>query len=397
MKPRILFVDDEPRVLKGLQRLLYHRTKLWDMVFAKTAAEAANLLARETFDAVVLDINMPGRNGFELLVEIKANPRTRDTEVVVLTGLQDHSLKHEALELGANDLLSKPVQREELITRLNSALRMKSYQDELRVHNTLLEQQLIRSQKMEVVGMLAAGVMHDLSNIFTVIMGYGDRASRYLGDDSPTLEDLKVIMSATDHAQRIARQILRFAEGAKAPREMCSLGDILDEVLELLKISVPKGVHIELTRAGTLPQIQADPTQIYQLLMNLCMNATKTMKENDRLKISLSVRELNKDWMSTVGDISPGKYAKVEVIATVGGREQITEEHIFDPASAAGESQKEIDIGLLVAHRIARDHCGLMTVRGNAGEEAAFGVYFPAAITEQLSKTSKSEFLADVR
>lgn len=397
MKRRILFVDDEPRVLAGLRRLLYHQNKLWDMVFAKSAAEAANLLARDTFDVVVLDINMPGRNGFELLVEIKANPRTRDTEVIVLTGLQDHSLKHEALELGANDLLSKPVQREELITRLNSALRMKSYQDELRAQNTLLEQQLIRSQKMEVVGMLAAGVMHNLNNIFTVIMGYSDRASRYLGDDSPTLEDLKVIMSAADHAQKIARQILRFAEGAKAPREMCSLGDILDEVLELLKISVPKGVHIELTRAGPPPQIQADPTQIYQLLMNLCINATKTMKENDRLKISLSVRELNRDWISTVGDTSPGKYAKVEVIATVGGREQTTEEHIFDPASAAGESQKEIDIDLLVAHRIARDHCGLMTVRGTAGEEAAFGVYFPAAITEQLLKTSKSEFLADVR
>jgi CheY-like chemotaxis protein len=392
MKRRILFVDDEPKVLRGLQRLLYHRTGLWDMAFAKSAAEATSRLTRETYDVVVLDINMPGRNGFELLVEIKANPRTRDTEVIVLTGLQDHSLKHEALELGANDLLGKPVQREELITRLNSALRMKSYRDELRARNTLLEEQLIRSQKMEVVGMLATGVLHDLNNIFTVIMGYSDRVSRHLGDDSPTLENLKTIRSATDHAQKIAQQILRFADGAEAPREMCSLGDILDEVLELLKISVPKGVHIELNRARTLPQIQADPTQMYQLLMNLCMNATKIMKENDRLKISLSVRELNKEWVSSVGDIFPGKYAKVEVIATAGRREQTTEEHIFDPIST-GESQKEIDIGLSVAHWIVRDHRGLMTVKGNAGEGTAFGVYLPVAITEQPSKTSKSEIV----
>jgi CheY-like chemotaxis protein len=397
MKRRILFVDDEPRVLRGLQRILYRRTDVWDMAFAKSAAEATKLLAREPYDVVVLDINMPGRNGFELLVEIKANPRTRDTEVIVLTGLQDHSLKHEALDLGASDLLSKPVQREELVARVNGALRMKSYQDELRAQNTLLEQRLIQSQKMEVVGMLATGVMHDLNNIFTIILGYSDRVSRHLGNDSPTLEDLKLITSTIDHAQKIAQQILRFAQRAEAPRVMCSLGDVVDDVSGLLKASVPKGVNINVTRARTLPQIQADPTQMYQLLMNLCMNATKAIGERGLLTISLGAQELNEDLLLTPGDIPPGIYAKLEVASTNGEEEQTIEEHIFDPTSAIGESQKETDIGLSVAHWIARDHAGLMTIKSGSGDGKAFSVYLPTAPARQHATTSKSEFVADVR
>ena len=130
-KRAILFVDDEPKVLRGVRRMLRDQVQAWDMAFVSSASEAMERLALKRHDVAVLDVKMPDRDGLELLAEIKAEPRTRDVEVIMLTGLQDQNLKRRALDLGAADLLNKPVLKEDLVARLNSALRAKSYRDEL--------------------------------------------------------------------------------------------------------------------------------------------------------------------------------------------------------------------------------------------------------------------------
>jgi len=152
VKKRVLFVDDEPNVLSGLRRMLRDKAGEWEMAFAANADEADRLLAERPFDAAVLDVMMPGRSGLELLAEMKASPATRDVEVVILTGLQDRALKRRALDLGAADLLNKPVEKEDIIARLNSVLAMKSFREELQAKNAALEEELVRSQKMELVG-----------------------------------------------------------------------------------------------------------------------------------------------------------------------------------------------------------------------------------------------------
>jgi len=125
MKRRILFVDDEPKVLQGLQRTLRDQTDEWDITFASSATEATERIAQSGYNAALLDVKMPGKNGLELLAEIKADARTRDMEVVRLTGMRDQSLKRRALDLGAADLVNKPVLKEDLVARLNNVLRMR--------------------------------------------------------------------------------------------------------------------------------------------------------------------------------------------------------------------------------------------------------------------------------
>jgi response regulator RpfG family c-di-GMP phosphodiesterase len=142
MKPRILFVDDEPNVLDGLRRTLRAKSSVWELCFAGSAEAALQQLSEQLYDVVVTDVRMPGKSGFQLLEAILADERTRDIPVIILTGEHDLDLKHSALDCGAADLLNKPVCAADLIARLGSVLRLKSYQDQIKAQNALLEQRV---------------------------------------------------------------------------------------------------------------------------------------------------------------------------------------------------------------------------------------------------------------
>lgn len=139
MKKRVLFVDDEPNVLDGLRRMLRVERDRWDMSFVGGADAALDVMRVAGFDAVVSDVNMPGKDGFALLEEMRTDPQTQDVPVIILTGRDDSGIKRRALDLGATDLLNKPVDPQDLVARLQSVLRLKSYQDELKNQNEILE------------------------------------------------------------------------------------------------------------------------------------------------------------------------------------------------------------------------------------------------------------------
>jgi response regulator RpfG family c-di-GMP phosphodiesterase len=168
MIQRILFVDDEPRVLNGLRRLLSDRPKHWEICFAGSADEALELLHSESIDTVVSDINMPGKDGFELLKTIRETEAFSDVPVVILTGNAETDLKRQALNLGATDLLTKPVDAGDLVARLRNTLQLKAYQDELRGVNRILELRVkertrqLESSRLNIVWRLAkVAELHD--------------------------------------------------------------------------------------------------------------------------------------------------------------------------------------------------------------------------------------------
>jgi len=161
MKPRILFVDDEPAVLRGLQRSLWELEDDWDMEFCDSASAALASIEACMPDVLISDHNMPGMTGLEMLKHLRTRPEWDAMQVVFLTGNNDQTLKRQALESGANDLLNKPVITEDLVVRIKSCLTLKSAQDQLRRHNELLEEQVrertkqLEAAQFEIVYRLA--------------------------------------------------------------------------------------------------------------------------------------------------------------------------------------------------------------------------------------------------
>lgn len=374
MKPGILFVDDEPRVFRGLQRSLYPESAAWRLAFVTSTAEARARLAKEPFDAVVLDVSMPGQTGLEFLQELKGDERLRPIQAIILTGLQDQTLKRQALDLGATDLLTKPVNREDLVARLRSALRIKAYHDELQARNAALEQALIESHKMRLVGVLAAGVVHDLNNVLAVIVGYSDLTALLVSGDPELLDTVSRIRDAGERARKILRQILDLSRRDQHSFSECRLGDVVDECLDLLRTSVLKGITIHWERPEEESTVLADTTQLYQMLMNLCINAGQAMAGNGELGLSVS----DSEWPAPTDENGPGPAVCLEVADTGPGMEQAVLDRLFEPLFTTRCDRGGRGIGLMVVQRIVQNHGGTIRVESRPGQGTTFRVYFPA-------------------
>ena len=138
----ILFVDDEPHFLAAMQRLLHRHQQEWQVFFAGSVQEALQIVATNSFDVILSDFQMPGKSGFDLLASLQGNLTTRAIPVIILTGSAEKHIKRKALENGATDLLNKPVEYDDLIARITSAIRLKNYHDEVVQHNLTLEKRV---------------------------------------------------------------------------------------------------------------------------------------------------------------------------------------------------------------------------------------------------------------
>lgn len=142
MSAHVMFVDDDPDCLDGLRRMLHPYQKEWSMTFVASVEEALDCLHRTPIDTVVSDVQMSGLTGFDLLQAIAESPRMCHLPVIMMTGAGEQDLKRRALNLGAADLLNKPIDPDDLIARIRSVLRLKSYQDQIRAQNDLLDQKV---------------------------------------------------------------------------------------------------------------------------------------------------------------------------------------------------------------------------------------------------------------
>lgn len=163
---RLLFVDDEPRVLDGIRRMLRSDSGRWETYFAESAAEALALALEHAVDVVISDVTMPIKSGLDLLEEFRQHDSLAHIPVIMLTGLGDASLKRKALELGAVDLLTKPVECEDLKARIENVLKIKGYEDRLRRYAGELESRVaertrdLESSRIEILMRLAMAGEH---------------------------------------------------------------------------------------------------------------------------------------------------------------------------------------------------------------------------------------------
>lgn len=199
MKPRIAFVDDEQPLLSFYQRIMRAHASEWDVKFFDDSVRALEFLQQSPIDAVVSDVSMPQVTGLELLTKLRRSPLTADVPVTMLTGLADADLKRQALDLGATDLLNKPVQAPDLIARIRSMLRLKSLEDELKRRNNDLEEivqartQQLRRSRLEIIWRLgkAAEFRDEETGEHVVRVGCCSRIlAEAMGLPNPVLENL---------------------------------------------------------------------------------------------------------------------------------------------------------------------------------------------------------------
>ena len=364
----ILFVDDEQFVLDGLSRLLREFRNTWNVRFALNGRDALDIISREQIDMIITDVRMPEMSGLELLEILRSNEETRNLPVVILTGDQERTLKRQALDLGAVDLLNKPINKEDLVSRIKNVLKLKEYQDLIIEKNEALERQLVISQKMELVGVMAAGAVHDLSNLISIIIGY---SNLFMEESCLNKEDtlsIGKIREAGEKAAGVVNYILKFSR-SEEQFTILNIGDLIDDILSILRVSIPKTMKVLWKKPSEEIYLSGGAVKFQQVLMNLFVNAIQAMGKEGKLKVFL-----NKVQRGGV------PMARIDVEDTGPGMDKETMDKIFNPLFTTKPAGKGTGLGLFVVRHIVELYHGLIEVCSEIGKGTVFTIHFPLDI-----------------
>ncbi len=254
---------------------------------------------------------------------------------------------------------------------------------------TELETQLLHAQKLDAIGTLAGGIAHDFNNILGGMIGYTELALMHEPPipDNKKFTYLSRVLEAGNRAKELVQQILKFSRREETVSGAVALAPLIKESVKLLRATLPATIEIVQRIAADPDTISGDPTQIHQVVMNLCTNAYHAMRETGGiLTVSLETVMLQSSRKAMAMEIPPGAYLKLSIQDTGRGMAPGILDRIFEPYFTTKKINEGTGLGLSVTLGIVRSHNGLIEVESRVGEGTRFDIYLPRvnqAVTEK--------------
>jgi PAS domain S-box-containing protein len=240
-----------------------------------------------------------------------------------------------------------------------------------------LEAQFLRAQRLESIGTLAGGIAHDLNNVLSpILMSVGLLKAE---ETSPQrLALLETIETSGRRGSDMVRQVLGFARGVEGKRLPVNVRHLFRDVQKMMRETIPKDIDVSFNAPADLWTVNADPTQLHQVLMNLCVNARDAMPDGGTLKVEAANLMLDEVYSGMLGAVSPGPYLMITASDTGTGMSRDTQERIFEPFFTTKEVGKGTGLGLSTVLTIVRSHGGSIDVQSRPGAGTTFRIYLPA-------------------
>jgi signal transduction histidine kinase/ActR/RegA family two-component response regulator len=280
----------------------------------------------------------------------------------------------------ANEALEKRVlARTKQLSNANTDLKKEiEIRQKFEKERAELEKQLFQLQKMETIGTLAGGIAHDFNNILTPILGYTDMALEELPEESNLRFDIEQINGAANRGKDLVQQILTFSREVDFKKKPIRIQPIVAEVLNLLKGSFPPNVEIKQNLDPRIGSVFADPTQIHQVVMNLCTNANHAMmKTGGVLEVTLDSVMVDQKAALKITNLKKGEYIRLIISDTGYGMDIKTKERIFEPFFTRKEVGLGSGLGLSVVHGIISNYGGAIVVDSTPNIGTSFTIYLP--------------------
>jgi two-component system cell cycle sensor histidine kinase/response regulator CckA len=365
---KILLVEDNVLDAELLEREL--RRGGIDFVLKRVDDREGFLAALEDGpDLVLSDFELPQFDGLAALELLKE--RSPDVPFVLVSGTIGEEIAVAAMRQGASDYLLK-----DRLSRLPTAVRSALEQAHLRREKRELEERLLRADRLESLGRLAGGVAHDLNNILAPIL-IAQGLLRQSESNPEAIELLDTIEANAQRGAKVLRQLLTFGRGTSGDRVPVLLSSVVDEMRAIMRETFPKNIEVS-TEIASNAEVVADPTQLHQVLMNLCVNARDAMPDGGKLELTVRVVDLDAKAALKHPGAKPGSYAVLEVRDTGVG---IPPEHlsrIFEPFFTTKRLDQGTGLGLSSVLGIVKGHGGFVDVNSSPRRGSRFSVYLPS-------------------
>lgn len=397
-QPSILVVDDNPNNVKILCSLLNSHN--YRVSIAKSGESALKKVTRSSPDLIVLDIMMPGIDGFEVCACLKANPKTKDIPILFMTALTDTASKVKGLNLGAVDFITKPIEHEETLARIKVHLMLRQTQAKL-----------VQEEKMAALGQLVAGVAHEINNPISFIYGnlepalgyvdvllelirlyethtaspppevtaYAEKMDvNYIREDFPRL--LQSMVVGTERIETIVRSLRTFSRADEVVRKSTDLHEGLDSTLMILqsRLKAQRGrPKIEVIKDyGSLPLVDCYPGKLNQVFMNLIVNGIDAIegKWTELAEVDWGADQFTLRIATGVVD----GYVRIDIWDSGMGIPEEIQQRVFDQFFTTKPAGKGTGLGLAIAYAIVtQDHQGELSFQSQAGMGTEFRILLP--------------------
>lgn len=331
-------------------------------------------------DVIISDFTMAAFDGIEALHLVRE--REPDIPFIFFSGTIGEERALQALRAGATDYLIKD-RPQRLIPAIQRALR------EVRVfrERRAASEQMLRVQRLENLGMLAAGIAHDFNNVLAPML-MGVSLLRGQTTDSRHRRILGSIESSAQRGAALIRQILGFANGVTGEKQIIQPRHVIREVLEMMEQTFPKSVRVLDEVGPELWPIRANPTQLHQVLLNLCVNARDAMPRGGTVTLRVDNFTMDEAGAAAIPDGRAGAFLRIEVEDTGSGIPVEILERIWEPFFTTKEAGRGTGLGLSTVRSIVMDHGGSAWVDTRLGRGTVFHVLLPAEPPEAIGQAS---------
>lgn len=376
--PKILIVDDAPVDALLLSRLLQRKGYL--VLSADSGTAAYNLAISEKPDLVLMDVMMPGLDGYEACKLLRENAATSDIPVIFVTSRAETVDKVKGLDMGGVDYITKPFQLAEVMARVNTHLRLKAaHEENLEYHKVLLQ-----TQKMASISALAGGVAHNINNLMGAVIGYADMLQECLDHNDRAYHYTEKVLVASQRASDLATDLLTYAGARHSEISSVDMLELLQKMIRLYGADDEHDVHIDLQAPLDIPRVQADSSQMLQALSNILINSQEVTPDGGTVTICVSTGPLPPDvYNDGFAEPVADTYLIISISDTGPGMDKETADMVFEPFFTTKKTVG-VGLGLSAAYGIIQKHKGAISVETELEEGSTFHVYLP---TEQIYET----------
>ena len=240
-----------------------------------------------------------------------------------------------------------------------------------------LENQLIQAKKMESIGRLAGGVAHDFNNMLGVILGYAEMAMDQVTEDQPLHSALQGIRQAAERSADLTRQLLAFARKQTVAPQVLDLNQTLEGMLNMLRRLIGEHIDLAWLPGAEVAPVKIDPSQVDQILANLCVNARDAIGDTGRITIETGNLLFDQNYLADHADAAPGEYVLLAVSDDGCGMDKETMRHVFEPFFTARQAGDGTGLGLATVYGIVKQNNGFINVYSEPGRGTTFKIYLP--------------------
>lgn len=239
------------------------------------------------------------------------------------------------------------------------------------------EKQLQQAQKMEAVGQLAGGIAHDFNNLLQVVTAHTEIMLSNCEEGASERDQLLEVRKASERAAALTRQMLAYSRQQVMTPKYLDMNALLQELVGMLHRVIPKHIETRFTPGQKLGTVHADPVQLEQVFLNLCLNARDAMPDGGRLTITTEQVELNEEWGGHASGLTNGSYVRIRVADTGIGMDSVQQERLFEPFYTTKDTGEGTGLGLAMSYGIVKQHGGAILVESAQGKGAEFVTYLP--------------------